>query len=44
MNSYSAKHSVLVMDNARIHHNDNLVTAGPWKLICELPFYYVFDF
>jgi transposase len=27
MNPYPAKHSVLVMDNARIHHNDNLITA-----------------
>ena len=27
MNSYPAKHSVLVMDNARIHHNDDLVAA-----------------
>ena len=27
MNPYPAKHSVLVMDNARIHHNDDLVTA-----------------
>ncbi|PKC00071.1 hypothetical protein RhiirA5_264075, partial [Rhizophagus irregularis] len=27
MNPYPAKHSVLVMDNARIHHDDNLVTA-----------------
>jgi transposase len=27
MNPYPAKHSVLVMDNARIHHNDNLVEA-----------------
>src|SRR5579859_2561687 len=27
MNPYPAKHSVLVMDNARIHHDNNLVTA-----------------
>ena len=27
MNSYPAKHSVLVMDNARIHHNEDLVAA-----------------
>jgi len=27
MNPYPAKHSVLVMDNARIHHNDNLIRA-----------------
>ena len=27
MNSYPAKHSVLVMDNTRIHHNDDLVAA-----------------
>ena len=27
MNSYPAKHSVLVMDNARIHHDHDLVTA-----------------
>jgi len=27
MNSYPAKHSVLVIDNARIHHNDDLVAA-----------------
>ena len=27
MNPYPAKHSVLVMDNARIHHNDDLVAA-----------------
>ncbi len=27
MNPYPAKHSVLVMDNARIHHDDNLITA-----------------
>ncbi|GES95727.1 hypothetical protein GLOIN_2v1434041 [Rhizophagus clarus] len=27
MNPYPAKHSVLVMDNARIHHDDDLVTA-----------------
>ena len=27
MNSYPAKHSVLIMDNARIHHNDDLVAA-----------------
>ena len=27
MNSYPAKHSVLVMDNVRIHHNDDLVAA-----------------
>ena len=27
MNSYPAKYSVLVMDNARIHHNDDLVAA-----------------
>src|SRR5438067_533497 len=27
MNPYPAKHSVLVMDNARIHHNNDLVTA-----------------
>jgi len=27
MNPYPAKHSVLVMDNARIHHNEDLVTA-----------------
>ena len=27
MKSYPAKHSVLVMDNARIHHNDDLVAA-----------------
>ena len=25
MNPYPAKHSVLVMDNARIHHDDDLV-------------------
>ena len=27
MNSYLAKHSILVMDNACIHHNDDLVAA-----------------
>jgi transposase len=27
MNPYPAKHSVLVMDNARIHHNEDLVAA-----------------
>jgi len=27
MNPYPAKHSVLVMDNARIHHDNDLVTA-----------------
>src|SRR5215211_4997058 len=27
MNSYPAKHSVLVMDNARIHYDDDLVAA-----------------
>ncbi|CAB4421881.1 unnamed protein product [Rhizophagus irregularis] len=27
MNPYPAKHSVLVMDNAHIHHDDDLVTA-----------------
>ena len=27
MNPYPAKHSVLVMDNARIHHNNDLITA-----------------
>jgi transposase len=27
MNPYPAKHSVLVMDNARIHHDDDLVAA-----------------
>ena len=27
MNPYPAKYSVLVMDNARIHHDNNLVTA-----------------
>ena len=27
MNPYPAKHSVLVMDNARIHHNEDLVVA-----------------
>jgi transposase len=27
MNTYPEKHSVLVMDNARIHHDDDLVAA-----------------
>ena len=27
MNSYPAKYSVLVMDNARIHYDDDLVAA-----------------
>ena len=27
MNPYPAKHNVLVMDNARIHHNEDLVAA-----------------
>jgi len=27
MNPYPAKHSVLIMDNARIHHDDDLVAA-----------------
>jgi transposase len=27
MNPYPAKHSVLVMDNARIHHNNDLVAT-----------------
>src|SRR5947207_11935846 len=27
MNPYPAKHSVLIMDNARIHHDDDLVVA-----------------
>ena len=27
MNPYLAKHSVLVMDNAHIYHDDNLVAA-----------------
>ena len=36
MNPYPAKHSVLVMDNACIYHNDNLIKAveeiGGWIL------------
>ena len=27
MNPYPAKHSILIMDNARIHHDDDLVAA-----------------
>src|SRR4051794_27130678 len=27
MNSYPTKHSVLIMNNARIYHDDNLVVA-----------------